>query len=225
MSVSIPQKMPYVFQPIFDVRNNDLKIYGREALIRPLDCTPGEFINKMVKDGKTHELEYITFYNAVEQFQNRGYKEKLFLNSFPYETLSIDEMGAVKSLCMEKPSSDIVIEFLEYGNDFREHRTMKKVHDLKRRRYKIALDDFGTGFNSVNALKTMQPNIVKIDRHYIDECLISDIGKNTLEIIVNYLKNNNVTVLAEGVETKSQFELCRKIGIDYMQGYYLGYPE
>jgi EAL domain-containing protein (putative c-di-GMP-specific phosphodiesterase class I) len=88
----------------------------------------------------------------------------------------------------------------------------------------IALDDFGTGYNSEYALITMHPDIIKIDRSIIEGC-DKDISKYTMiRNLVKIARENNVKVLAEGIETRSEMETVIRCGADYLQGYYLSRP-
>ena len=219
------QNMNYAFQPIYDTRTDILTVYGREALMRPSGTTPGEYIEQMIGENRSHELEYSTFVNSVRQFAERGYSEKLFINSLPYEFLNEDEIEEFDNLCDSLGISEIVVENLEYGNQFDFQKMSKKIQTLRKHGYKIALDDFGSGINSVDALELIKPDIVKIDRYFVSGCLRNDICKNTVEIIVNSLRPYGVGILAEGVETKEEFDFLKKLHVDFMQGYYLGYPE
>lgn len=219
------QKIPYAFQPIFDTSVvNAPTIYGYEALIRPEGKTPGEYISKMIENNCVHQLELETFYNAITQFIQRGYEGKLFINSFPYEWLSSDEIDFLESLVKER-KKDIVIENLEYGEEINVIKLTQKLALFRDRHYLVALDDFGTGINSVELLKLFKPDITKIDARFIIGCTRSKMSKNIVEIIVEAIRQSGSKVLAEGVETKAEYDFLQSLHVDYMQGFYLGFPE
>ena len=218
------KEMPYAFQPIFDVTlQGKPELIGHEALIRPNNCSPDAYIERMLKEKKTHQLELDTFYNAITQFQGRGLDGKLFINSFPYEFLSPEELDYMEELAGDLKKR-IVIENLEYADEISVLKLAKKLSMLRERGYQIALDDFGAGINSAEVLKLYRPDIVKIDSHYIRECTKDQYAKNTLEIVTELIKTFGSKVLAEGVEKKTEYDFLKSLHVDYMQGFYLGKP-
>ncbi|MEM9578087.1 MAG: EAL domain-containing protein [Pseudomonadota bacterium] len=88
----------------------------------------------------------------------------------------------------------------------------------------IALDDFGTGHASVSALLEIRPDILKIDRHFIQPITADTNATPLVESIINIGKGLNMRVVAEGVETEEHAQLLRDMGCDFLQGYYFGRP-
>ena len=222
--ILIPGHIPYAFQPIFDVRGEKDVIYGYEALMRPEGMTPMEFVSNAKAHGALHDLEFSTFYNATKQFFERGLEGKLFINSFPYEILSPDERDLVLPNIPDNRLSDIVVENLEYGKDVDIVKLSEKLVFLRSNSWQIALDDFGTGINSINALKILNPDIVKVDRYFVIDCLADMTKRNILDIIIHTLKLHGVQILVEGVETKEVYDYLKNVKVDYIQGFYLGKP-
>lgn len=221
----IPEQIPYAFQPIYNTKDGNNSIYGYEALIRPKEISPTEYVEKMIYENRMHELEYISFYNATKQFIERGYTGKLFINSFPCESLNNEELAEIKKIHGKDTAIDIIIENLEYNVDFNIQTVVDKVTLLRKHGYKIALDDFCSGINSLEVLEKIKPDIVKIDRHFVTGCLRDSLYSNVLAVIIYSLQLHDVAILAEGVETKEEYEFLKKFNIDYMQGFYLGKPE
>ena len=101
-------------------------------------------------------------------------------------------------------------------------RVMQRLHDMG---VKLALDDFGTGYSSYSNIKDLPIESLKIDRS-----LISGVdGNNKDAIIVHSIIRMahalGIKVIAEGIETNEQFQMLRRFGCDFSQGYYLGYPD
>ena len=119
----------------------------------------------------------------------------------------------------------VVVENLEDDLLLDAAMLLKKKEKLRERGYAIALDDYGTGINSVRALKLFKPDIVKIDRSYVSGAARDSARLNTLEIMIDEIKGQGAAVLAEGVETWVEYETLRYLGVDFMQGFYLGLPE
>ena len=220
------EHIPYVYQPIFDVSGDDDIVIGYEALMRPKNSNPSDYIEKVVEMNDTHRLEFLTFYNAIRQFQERGLSGKLFINSFPYEVLTPAEFEILKEGMSDELRCNIVIENLEYGDKISLLMLANKANVLRAQGFQIALDDFGMGINSVEMLKFIKPDVVKIDRYYVAGCTKNQIARNTIEIVTESIKANKSLVLAEGVETAAEYKFLKSLkDIKFMQGFYLGLPE
>ena len=89
---------------------------------------------------------------------------------------------------------------------------------------KIALDDFGTGFSSLNRLVRLPIHILKIDKSFINDILTDENSKIVAAFIIDLSKKLNIDVVAEGVETKEQFDYLKQEGCQFIQGYYFSEP-
>ncbi len=222
-----PPYMHYAFQPIYDIKRSGTNptIYGYEALMRPEGMDPNKYIDIAEKEGKLHDVEYSTFYNAIDQFMDRGLNGKLFVNSLPYEKLDDEEIESLTDLAPEECYRDLYVEILERGANVSIISMINKLHYLRIHGFPIALDDFGTGISSVKALKILNPEIVKIDRSFITDIDKDTRKLNMLEIMIHSLRSHEVKILGEGVETQAEFDCLKDFDVDYMQGYFLGMPE
>ncbi len=218
-----PAEIPYAFQPIYKTKGDE-KLFGYEALVRPVDFnTPGEYIKKMQENGQLHQLEFETFYNAISQFSGRKLEGNLFINSFPHEFLTSEELDYIKEIDPDV-FKNVYVESLEYGEHIDMIKLLAKFKTLKDRGFHIVVDDFGTGLNSVSTVKALMPCIIKIDCSFIRGCTKTKVARNTVEIIIDCIRSNGAEVLAEGVETYDEFHFLKFLGVDYMQGFYLGVP-
>ena len=226
MSIIKPHTIPYAFQPIFMTKGKDCEnIFGYEALARPVGFeNPGEYIKSMTRAKKLHKLEFETFYNALYQFNERGLEGNLFINSFPYEYLTDDEFEFIRSVSPDH-FKNIYVESLEYGSRVDILRLAVKLDVIRKNGFHLVVDDFGTGINSIRTLNVLHPDIIKIDRSYISGCTESQKDMNTVEIITDCIRSHGAKALAEGVETEDEYSFLSHLGIDYMQGYYLGVPK
>ena len=98
------------------------------------------------------------------------------------------------------------------------------INSLKEAGFKVSVDDFGSGYSSLNILKDMPADVIKLDKEFL-----SSVPENTKESIIitsviEMAKKLNITTVAEGVETKIQSDLLRKIGCDIAQGFYYAKP-
>ena len=221
------ERIPYAFQPIFEIgaMGNDKRI-GYEALMRSGHKAPAAFLDSAVKQRDTHRLEFLTFYNAITQYEERNLDGMLFINSFPYEVLTPLEYRELYQIMPERLKGNIVVENLEYSDRISLLLLSNKVSHLRENGFLVALDDFGMGINSIDVLKLMQPDIVKIDRYYVAGCTKNAIARNTIEIVIESIRSNHSIVLAEGVETEAEYLFLKNhADVKYMQGFYLGIPE
>lgn len=104
-----------------------------------------------------------------------------------------------------------------------ETQAQKNIEQLRSLGVQIWLDDFGTGFAGLAWLRRFDFDVVKIDRAFLHDSEGLQ-GSNMLSDIVRLLRNRGVTVLVEGVETAQQVELLKRLGVNTMQGFYLGRP-
>lgn len=89
---------------------------------------------------------------------------------------------------------------------------------------KLAIDDFGTGYASLKYLRTFEPNLLKIDRFFVDGIDRQAERGDMVEAIIAIGRSLNMEVLAEGVETEQQLQFLRAAGCDEVQGYLLSRP-
>lgn len=88
----------------------------------------------------------------------------------------------------------------------------------------LSVDDFGTGFSGLSRLVSLPVTEIKIDKSFVDRCLTEKRILALLEAITSIGQSLNLTVVAEGVETKEQFEMLRKIHCRVIQGYFFSRP-
>lgn len=210
----------YVFQPIF--YPDGKTIFAHEALMRPVGTTVTELIEEYTKMNKLHVLEVATFWGATQEYFARGYKERLSVNSFPCEVFTdeeaktyIDYFGSDKNILM--------IEVLEYPV-FSLSKSLKKVEIAAIGDSFLALDDYGVGLNDMSKVNILKPHVVKIDRSLLSGIDKDEEKQHNCKEIIDTMHSLGKKVVAEGVETKEEFDYLVGIGADLFQGYYLAKP-
>jgi len=96
----------------------------------------------------------------------------------------------------------------------------RKINKLKDIGIKIAIDDFGTGFSSVNYLRKLPVDVVKIDRSFIMDITTSQQDRSIVKAMIAMTAELGMVNVVEGVETIEQLELLMKFGIRKFQGFY-----
>lgn len=217
----------FAFQPIVDIRSGE--IYAYEALMRPTSeklKSINEIMRLAKEQSKLYQLELLTWYGAIKACKNQGSSlgnKKLFINSISNTSFSDADFEKFE----EEYSNfikNLVIEISEREEPDSECMD-RKFAFAKRWNLDIALDDFGSGYNTEKVLLNISPNFVKIDIS-----LVRDIDKdierqNLLSNMIRFIKARDAKLIAEGVETKEEMFTMIKLGVDYVQGYYLGKPD
>lgn len=102
--------------------------------------------------------------------------------------------------------------------------THNNLRSLKKLGIKVSIDDFGTGYSSLSYLKKFPVDNLKIDRSFIHSSIISEQDTAIVKTIIAMAKNLNMKVVAEGVETKQQFDLLLSLDCDFAQGFFINKP-
>ncbi len=95
---------------------------------------------------------------------------------------------------------------------------------LKEAGFTIMMDDFGSGYSSLNILKDLDVDVLKIDMRFLSNAKIPGRGENIIASVVRMAKWLSIPTIAEGVEEKQQVDFLQGIGCDYIQGYYFARP-
>lgn len=119
------------------------------------------------------------------------------------------------------PEKLLELEITETADDLQISRQTALLKDYG---FTLLMDDFGSGYSSLNVLLESPFDVIKLDKRFIENMMTSDKGRSILENVLQMASNLDITVLAEGVETKEQVELLRSIGCDQVQGYYYAKP-
>jgi len=95
---------------------------------------------------------------------------------------------------------------------------------LKNYGFKIAIDDVGSGYSTLGMISEINPDYIKYDLKLIHDIDKMPIKRELLKSIINFAYEQNLTLIAEGVETKEEFETIRQLGVKYVQGYFFQTP-
>lgn len=223
--------LDFAFQEIIDV--NTGMLYGVEALLRNYQEAGFDSISCVFdmayNENYLYSLDLKLREKAIKKFKEIKFHEdiKLFYNldsrvlEMPNFTFGntegiLNEYGVKKSaLCFEISEKHKLNNVAGINN---------VLSTYKNQGYNIAIDDFGSGFSNLQKLYHIEVDVLKIDRFFISEVEKKIKKRLFLNSIVNLVHTLGGIVVAEGVETKEEFEICRKLGCDLVQGYYIHKP-
>ena len=219
------------YQPKIDVITE--KVIGAEALVRwqrtdGSMISPENFIPIYEKNGQIQKLDAYIF-GQVCRLQKRILDEskKLLSVSVNLSRSSIlceEIVEQYKKIVRENdiPITCVPLEITESASVYGQ-KVVKVAERLLQSGFKLHIDDFGSGYSSMESLSRLPFSVLKIDKSLIDH-----ICETRVEILVNHIiklsKDLNMRVLAEGVETKEQLDILRKIKCDEIQGFYYARP-
>ncbi|MFI3175119.1 MAG: bifunctional diguanylate cyclase/phosphodiesterase [Bacillota bacterium] len=244
--ISISQRVPNAvknkefvpfLQPKFNLRT--LEICGAEALVRWLTPTgmifPDQFIPLFEKDGFIDTLDFIIYKQVlihIRECIDEGLP--VYPISLNVSRNHIRNRNFVKQIMDLIEKYDVPIELLELEvteSIFIEDREMLKffIDNIKRPKIKVSIDDFGSAYSSLQVLKDIDIDILKIDKGFLDNIDFTDSHVYTrdevvLKNIIQLARDLHCQVICEGVETEGQIELLKSIGCEYGQGYVFAKP-
>ncbi len=217
----------YHFQPIVDARNGE--IFAYEALMRTgggMHLPPLEVLEMAKRHRHMYDIEHATFYNVMKRFATERdvFKDRrVFINTIPGYFLNELDLAGFREQFGEY-MDNIVVEITEDDTMSMEELEMIRGMNLNGNPIQIAVDDYGTGHSNIVNLIKYRPQVVKVDRF-----LMTDIHKDRnkqlfVKNVVDFARENNILVLAEGVETREEMEMAIKLKMDLIQGFYTAKP-
>ena len=220
------------YQPIIDLKS--MKVLSAESLIRWKHedeiIQPGEFIPIAKKIGKMVKIDNWMLYNACAQcngWQKLGIKDfSVSVNTSYKQLIQLNfvelVMNTLQDNMLDPKYLNLEITEDEAMEDI--NLIIKVLLQLKSRGIKISMDDFGTGYSSLSWLSKLPIDTIKIDRS-----LIIDLENNPKNIaiiksIIAVANSLNIKVIAEGIETETEFATLKELRCDCIQGYLIGKP-
>lgn len=221
------------YQPKVNCDNNEL--CGAEALVRwnknGKIVLPIEFIGILEKENMIIDLDYYVLIKTckdIKEWQKLGLDPvKVSVNFSMKHLNNSDTVKKIMKIIKEFDVDPkyIEIEFTELTNIEDISKMEKFIKTLQENNISISMDDFGSGYSSISLLKNLNYDIVKIDKALIDS-IEKDNKKNLIILrnIITMLKELEIDVIAEGVESKKQLDILKEYGCKKIQGYYFDKP-
>lgn len=213
----------------------DKRLCGAEALVRwhhPVRgiLLPDQFLPTFERTGFIRKIDLYMFEQVcitMRKWLDAGCE--VFPISVNLSRSHLDDLGLVPFLTSlvkyyHIPCSLLELEITE--NSFRDDEAsmLRMLSELKAEGFAVAMDDFGTGFSTLNILKDIPLDTLKLDKGFLDECVESERGKSVITDVVTMARHLNMHVICEGIETESQFVFLRDIGCEMGQGFYFSRP-
>lgn len=225
------QCIDFAFQPIVDINNG--MIFGYEALLRGHKemgvSSIFALFDRAAELKILHRFDMMMRARAIVKYAAlpRSDRSKLFYNLDNRIIASPDYFrGGTKALLAEVglPASTLCLEISE-RHEVSMQQAAQNLALYYDEDYSTAIDDFGAGYSGLKLLHKHQPDFLKIDRSFINGIEKDKKCKLMVATIVDLAHVLGIFVVAEGVETEAELVICKEIGCDLVQGYYVEYPQ
>ncbi len=222
------------YQPQIDYTYGE--VVGAEALARWKHPTlgwisPAEFIPVLENSGKVHDLDLFVWEEAcrnASQWRNMadGTPVPISVNVSRTEMF---EPGLMEHFLMlqskyDLPKGSLRLEVTESAFVEEADRLFGVIEKMRQHDMMVEMDDFGSGLSSLNMLKDVPVDVVKLDMGFMRSTINEDRGGVILGSVIRMLQGLDTPIIAEGVETLEQAELLKNMGCHLMQGYHFSRP-
>lgn len=215
--------------------SSDGTLLGAEALVRWLhpvkgQIMPGSFIPVFEKNGLISDVDMFIWEAACKQLRkwkdegkddlyisvNISPRDFYFLNIYQVFTDLVNKYQIdLKVIKLEITETAVVMDF---------NRQLELISRLRQTGFIVEMDDFGSGYSSLNMLKDIHVDVLKIDMAFLKKAEDEDRSKKILQMIISLSKQLGMPVITEGVETAEQVKFLSEMGCDMFQGYYFAKP-
>lgn len=210
------------------------KILGVETLVRWIHpdkgmIPPNIFIPMMEKSGLISRLDRYVWRLAcamLKKWKKQGIDIPVSVNISPKDFYYIDIYDEFMSLIKEYDiePGQIKLEITESAVMQDVNNQIKLIKRLQSEGFIVLMDDFGSGYSSLNTLKDIPVDILKMDMKFLEKSENVQRSRDIMQVIVEMSNKLGMPVIAEGVETKEQADFLLNIGCDIIQGYYYAKP-
>lgn len=192
--------------------------------------SPANFIPLFEKNGFITKMDQYVWEKtceALREWEDKGYPSiPVSVNVSRADIFNSDLadilQGIVKKYGLDP--SRLHLEITESAYTETPSQIIETVAHLRELGFVIEMDDFGSGYSSLNMLNNMPIDILKLDMKFIQSETAKPVSQGILKFIINLARWMNLSVVAEGVETKEQLKRLEEIGCDFVQGYYFAKP-
>lgn len=226
------QEFKLFFQPQYNPAGT---LVGAEVLCRWIKDdgfirTPDVFIPIFEKNGFIKKLDRYVWeksFQAIQRWHSAGIKVVPISLNISRITLKDDDIISFISDLHKNyslPPHTVHFEITEsaYMND--QKRLIGRVNGIRNLGYAIAMDDFGSGYSSLNTLKDVPIDILKLDMGFLRESENTERGGTIINSVVRMAQDLKLMTIAEGVETQNQADFLCSIGCDVLQGFLYSRP-
>ncbi len=211
------------------------KISGGEVLVRWIHpqtgmVPPYQFIPVFEQTGLIAKLDNYMWWLAchkLQEWQNQGLTEQYLSVNISQKDFYLLDVYQVITNLVEKYQinpKNLHLEITETAIMNNPTEQLPLIHKLREYGFLIEIDDFGSGYSSLNTLKDLHADVLKVDMGFLKETEHEERSRIILKTIISLAKLLDMEVITEGVETQKQVNFLKEYGCDIFQGYHFAKP-
>ena len=191
---------------------------------------PSKFIDKAERAGLLNSIDMHIFESAVKDLGDaikRGRRVlPVSVNFSLYEFFSKNFLPHIVEVLQKNqvPPTLLEVEITETTSQVNKFLSISVIKKLKDIGVRVLMDDFGMGYSQIENLRQIPFDAVKIDKSFTDKILDDEKSRTIVKFLIDLIHANDMEAIIEGVETKEQVDLLRKMHIDTIQGFYYSRP-
>lgn len=222
----LPFEFTMAFQPIVDLSLARIVTY--EALARGMQGESAASMIAKVTDGLHYHFDQACRVKAIEMASALGMQTNLSINFLP-NAVQEPEACIQPTLAASKrvgwPIHRLIFEITETERVHDRQHLCNIINTYRSMGFQTALDDFGNGYSNLDLLTDLTPDKLKIDRELVIRC-DSDLRRQALLHTIIFLAQKlDMSLIAEGVETRAEALWLARAGIVCQQGFYFAKPQ
>lgn len=223
-----PANIVCMYQPIVDL-NSGLAV-GCEVLMRLRHhgkiMPPDQVIPAVQQRGLTWGMDAMVVEVATAELAKHLPHAKDFKVAFNFFPSSVSSGKVVELLDRARAAHPMDgirfdVEVLEQAYS---DAIIHAVAELRQKGYLISVDDFGTGYSNLGSVKTLAPDILKIDRSFVHDMEASTVRASLIPEVIGIARAVGAKLVAEGIENAQQRDMLQQLGVDFGQGYFFARP-
>jgi EAL domain-containing protein (putative c-di-GMP-specific phosphodiesterase class I) len=222
------RRVTTLFQPIVSAK--DLTIFGYEVLTRgPANSSfrNSDMLFQFARDTKlAWGLEAVSLECALRRLRSFDLTNRKFLLNLEAEMFSESEFRIHEVVSFfSDHRGHFVFELTERAaiEDYNVFRRL--LDEFRSKGIEVAIDDAGSGYASLEAIAALAPDYLKVTKGLVSTLAKEPIKQDLVRMLVELAGKINAKVIAEGIETNEEYETCRDLGVDLLQGFLLAHPQ
>ena len=222
------KRVTTLFQPIVSAK--DLSIFGYEILTRGPSGSSfrnSDMLFSFARETKlAWGLEAVSLECALRRLRSFDLTNRKFLLNLEAEMFAESEFRIHEVVSFfSAHRGHFVFELTERAaiEDYNVFRRL--LDEFRSKGIEVAIDDAGSGYASLEAIAALAPDYLKVTKGLVSTLAREPIKQDLIRMLVDLAARINAKTIAEGIETNEEYETCRELGIDLLQGYFLAHPQ